>query len=331
MKLSEVALKYLKKASLPSSFAPDRYQTELNSVIKGFDAVDKPDVGILGIPFDTTSIWSGRRGSSMAPEFVRRMFQYLGSYEPQLKIDISNGIGIVDFGDVDVMHTSVEETYRRTETVSYEIFKSGMSLAIIGGDHGNTYATVKALCRATKGKVGLINVDSHPDVRESHHGEISSGTQFRRLLTEIDNHVEFDNFVEIGMRGWENSAANQKFLDDNGIRCFTAAEVKEKGISSVIKKALEIVKEGTDAIYLSMDIDGLDICYAPGTAAPTPGGLTPSDYLTIVYEVGRQKTTRAVDIMEISPPFDSKDVTSIMGAYIVAQFFGATKRRKEMG
>ena len=328
MKLSGTAMEYLKEASLPSSFAPDKYQTELNNIIKDFRKVEKPDVGILGIPFDTTSIWSARKGSAGAPAEVRRMFQFLGSYEPQINVDISRGIDIVDFGDIDVLHTNVMETYRRAEIVASEIFQSGMSLAVIGGDHGNTYATVKALCKETKGKVGLINVDAHPDVRESHHGEISSGTQFRKLLTDIENPVRFENFVEIGMRGWENNLANQKFLDDNKIRYITAMEFKERGAKDVIREMLEIVLDGTEAAYLSFDIDGLDICYAPGTAAPTPGGLSSGDYLQIAYEFGKQKISRAMDIMEISPPFDSNNITSIMGAYLIAQFLGSIKKRK---
>lgn len=327
MQLNETTMDFLKKASLPSSFAPDKYQTEFNNIIKDFRDVESPDAGILGIPFDTTSIWSARKGSSMAPAEVRRMFQYLGSYEPQLDIDISKGISIVDFGDVDVLQTDVVRTYSRIESVALEIFRKGVSLAIIGGDHGNTYATIKALCKETKGKVGLINVDSHPDVRESHHGEISSGTQFRRLLTEIENPVRFDNFVEIGLRGWENNTANQTFLNDNGIRYITAMEVKERGINDVIRETIDIITDGTEAAYLSMDIDGLDICYAPGTAAPTPGGLSASDYLQIVYKFGIQKIAKAMDIMEISPPFDSNNITSITGAYLVAQFFGSTKKR----
>jgi len=328
MRLSEKATSYLRKASLPTSFAPDKYQKELCNVIKDWIDVTEPDVGLLGIPFDTTSIWSARRGSAMAPAEVRRMFQYLGTYEPQYDVDISEGIKIVDFGDVDVAHTDVGETNRRIEAVTTEIFEAGVSLAIIGGDHGNTFGTVKGLSNATRGRVGLINVDSHPDVRESHHGEISSGTQFRRLIREIPNPVRPQNFVEIGMRGWENNRANQEFLRENGIRFITAREVRERGICDVIKEAIEIAGNGTDAIYLSLDIDGLDICYAPGTPAPTPGGLTPGDYMEIVFQVGKQKTARAVDVMEISPILDVGSITCISGAYFITQFFGAVKYRK---
>ena len=131
------------------------------------------------------------------------------------------------------------------------------------------------------------------------------------------------------MRGWENNKANQNFLNENKIRYITAMEVKERGIRDVMKEALEIASDGTEAMYLSMDIDGLDICYAPGTAAPTPGGLSSSDYLYMVYEFGRQESSRAMDIMEISPPFDPTQITSIMGAYLIAQFCGAVKKRKE--
>ncbi|MEM4091285.1 MAG: agmatinase family protein [Thermoplasmatales archaeon] len=332
MELSKDAMRYLKKASLPASFAPDKYQTEFNNIIKDFKDVEKPDVGLLGIPFDTTSIWSARKGSSGAPAEVRRMFQYLGSYEPQLDVDISKGINIVDFGDVDVVHTNVEETYKRIEAVTKEIFDAGVSLVVIGGDHGNTFATVKALCESMngKGRVGLINVDSHPDVRESHHGELSSGTQFRRLITEINNNILPGNFVEIGIRGWENNTANQKFLTDNKIRYITANEVKERGIRDVMKEAVEIITDGTEAAYLSMDVDGLDICYAPGTAAPTPGGLSSWDYLNIVYDFGIQKIARGMDIMEISPLLDPTGITSITGAFLVAQFFGAVKKRMQI-
>lgn len=46
--------------------------------------------------------------------------------------------------------------------------------------------------------------------------------------------------------------------------------------------ALEVAWKGTKAVFLSFDIDCVDIGFTPGTGSPEPGGLLPREALKAV-------------------------------------------------
>jgi len=67
--------------------------------------------------------------------------------------------------------------------------------------------------------------------------------------------------------------------------------------------------EGCDALYVSVDIDVLDPGFAPGTGTPEPGGMTPADLLQAVRMLATTANVVALDVVEVSPPFDHADTT----------------------
>jgi formimidoylglutamase len=327
MRLSPEAEKLLLAPDKVGKFVPDEYDVDLADLIKDWSTIDYVDVGLLGIPFDTSVLL--RRGCRFGPSGVRKSLIMSTSYEPGLDVDLSTGITITDFGDVDVVHTDVHETHRRIETVVTSILKAGVMPVIIGGDHGTTYASVKALTNIVKGNVGVINIDAHLDVRITHHGEISSGTPYRRLLQLPGQPIRPTNFVEIGINGWHNSAFYKKWCREKGITIFTARDVHKRGSNEVVSEALDIADKDVEALYISFDIDSLDFAHAPGTCAPNPGGLTSYQALEGVFLAVQHPKVRAFDVMEVAPPLDVLDVTSYMGAAIAMQAIGATKVRLE--
>lgn len=325
MRLPAEAEKLLLPADKVGKFVPDEYDVELADLIQDWRAVDRVDVGFLGIPFDTSVMI--RRGCRFGPSGVRRSLMLSTSFEPGLNVDLAEGITIADFGDVDVVHTDVHETHRRIETVLTPIFEAGVMPIVIGGDHGTTYASVKALTNAVDGRIGVINIDAHLDVRISHHGEISSGTPFRRLLDLPGQPLRPENFVELGINGWHNSAFYMRWCREQGITIISAREVHQRGIESVVDDALEIAGRGVEALYVSFDIDSLDAAYAPGTCAPNPGGLTGYQALEAVFRAVQHPKVRGFDLVEVAPPLDVLDLTSYMGAAVAMQAVGATKVR----
>jgi arginase family enzyme len=90
---------------------------------------------------------------------------------------------------------------------------------------------------------------------------------------------------------------------------------------------LELAADGTEAILLSIDIDGLDLSIAPGTCAPNPGGLTAYQSLEMVWQIGQHPQARGLDVLEIAPSLDSEGNTSMMGAALIMHYMGATKIR----
>lgn len=326
MKLSKEVEKLLLPPAQVGKFIPDQYDIEMADLIKPWKELDHADVGLVGIPFDTAVMI--RRGCRFGPDGIRNALNMSTNYEPGVNVDLSTGITITDFGNVDVLLTDVLGTHARVEKVVTELFKLGVTPVILGGDHSLAFPDIKALCNATKGKVGVIMIDGHLDLRVSHHGEISSGTPFRRMLEEIPGQpVSPKNFVEVGINGWHNNAFYKKYADDMGIRVISGREVHKRGIDDVLAEAIERATDGVDALFLSFDIDGLDMAAAPGTCAPNPGGLTAFQGLEAVWQICKHPLCRGIDIVEVAPPLDVLGLTSFMGAALAMQAIGATKER----
>jgi arginase family enzyme len=77
----------------------------------------------------------------------------------------------------------------------------------------------------------------------------------------------------------------------------------------VIADAIGRAGDGCDAIYLSVDIDVLDPGTAPGTGTPEPGGMTAADLLRAVRAIALETPLVAMDVVEVSPPYDHADIT----------------------
>jgi len=311
----------------PSKWVPDQYDVSLADIMVDWRNADSAHVGLLGIPFDTAVM--GRRGCRFGPGSVRDALVFSDVYEPGLDVDLSKGFVVTDFGNVDVLLTDVLGTHKRVETVVTEVYKTGVTPIIIGGDHSLAYPDAKALINAIEGNIGVINIDAHLDVRISHHGEISSGTPFRRLMEEPDRPLKPKNFVELGINGWLNSRFYTDYCREKGIRVITAREVHKSGIEAVVNEALDRASDGTEAIFLSVDIDGVDLGSAPGTCAPNAGGLTAYQALEAVWMIGTHHLSRGMDLVEVAPSLDAAGVTSITAGALIMNYMGATKSRLE--
>ena len=80
---------------------------------------------------------------------------------------------------------------------------------------------------------------------------------------------------------------------------------------------MKIVKDilGDAPSYLTFDIDGIDPTYAPGTGTPEVGGFNVREAQLIIRELNQFNFIGA-DVVEVSPPFDVNNMTSLVGATI---------------
>jgi len=307
----------------------DPYETNFGDVVEQYPGAETADVGIVGAPFDTAAV-AGARGSREGPNGVRDKMPYWTCYNPEIDVDYSEGLDIVDFGNVDLTQTDVLEAHDQLESVATELFENDIVPITIGGDHSLTYPAAKGLMNSTDGDVGVVNIDAHHDVRHSHGGELSSGTPFRRLLEDDSGKLSHDNFVELGLSGWHNSKYYVDWVRENGAEIITARDVHFDGPREAAERALAAATDGTDAVYVSVDIDVLEPGDAPGTSVPSPGGLRTHELQELVYQLGRHEKTTAMDLMEVAPPLESYDrTTTLVASAVVSQFIGACTEKRD--
>ena len=96
-----------------------------------------------------------------------------------------------------------------------------------------------------------------------------------------------------------------------------------------MEQALAKASDGTDSIYISLDIDVMDGPLGPGTGGDAPGGLDTHEMLEAMYHLGRHPKVKVVDLVEIDSIKDVHDVTSKLAVNIMMSFLTGFYERKQ--
>jgi agmatinase len=108
-------------------------------------------------------------------------------------------------------------------------------------------------------------------------------------------------------------------------------EIEEQGMEAVVDHAIDEALDGADAIYLSVDIDVLDPGMAPGTGTPEPGGLLSRELLRAIRRIVGAVDLAAMDVVEVSPPYDHAEVTAMAANRCVMEAISALAARQAAG
>jgi formimidoylglutamase len=266
-------------------------------------------VAILGVPEDRgIAANHGREGARFGPRAIRRAFYRLTpGFRPYL-----TELSLVDLGDVPVQGKSLEEVHDELANVVEAVVRAGVLPVVLGGSHDLTYPGLLGLTRGLGlkgGELGVVNLDSHLDVRDPARG-LSSGTPFRRALEELPGGaLRGENFVEFGVQEGHNSPVHERWLAERRATILTLKAVQGKPMESFLQ-ALQIAGLGTRGIAVSVDIDGVQSTDAPGASARHADGLPGQDLDRIARLAGRAPRVRYFDVMEMSPPLDEGERTA---------------------
>jgi agmatinase len=267
----------------------------------------RPDVAVVGAPFDIST--TNRPGARFGPRAIRASAYEPGTYHLDLGIEIFEWLEVVDFGDAHCPHGLTEVGHGNIKARVAEVARRGIIPVILGGDHSITWPAATAVAEARGwGNVGIVHFDAHADTADVIEGNLAShGTPMRRLIES--GAVLGRNFVQVGLRGYWPPEDVFQWMQQQGMRWHLMQEVWERGIRAVIEDAVAEALDGAEHLYVSVDIDVLDPGFAPGTGTPEPGGMAPVDLLRTVRRLAMDTNLVAVDVVEVSPPYDVSDNT----------------------
>jgi agmatinase len=277
----------------------------------------QPDVAVVGAPWDDST--TNRPGARFGPRALRALAYGPGTYHLDLGVEIFESLEVVDYGDALCPHGLVEQSHANIRHRVGEVASRGIFPVILGGDHSITWpgggaggpgapaATAVAEAHGW-GRIGIVHFDAHADTADTVEGNLAShGTPMRRLIES--GAVKGANFVQIGLRGYWPPKETFEWMRDQNMRWHLMQEVWERGLPAVMEDAVAEALEGTDSVYLSLDIDVLDPGFAPGTGTPEPGGLAPADLLRAVRKLAIETPLVAMDVVEVAPAYDWAELT----------------------
>ncbi len=263
---------------------------------------DEAEIVIVGLPMDFTTSW--RSGTRAGPSRIRDVSYSLEDYSPVLDMGMST-VKAVDVGDVSFPIGNVEGSLKAIHDVISEIVRDDKIPFAIGGEHLVTLPCVTAVAQAYKDLV-IVHLDAHADYRHKYSGqELSHATVLRRV-SEI---IGVDNLYQIGIR----SGTEEEF---NARDCIPGPNRMIGRVPEAALKAFSLI--GDLPCYITLDIDVVDPAFAPGTGTPEPGGCSSLEILEAMRILGKCNIV-GFDLVEVAPPWDSSDITSLLAAKIIRE------------
>lgn len=273
---------------------------------------------VLGIPFDEGSPFFP--GSRMGPRALREHSLRLrgsgaGLYDPDtgeelLVPEFASGL-IADCGDVDVRPTDVEGTFAAITSDVAAILAADALPIVLGGDHSISYPVFRAFERP----VHVIQFDAHCDYAAVDDGLAYTNGHAFRHIAGLDTCL---GLTQVGIRGLRNARTQVEEIRAAGNRVVSIADFRRIGPNGVA----ELLPEGS-SVYVSIDIDALDISLVPGCVSGEPDGMTWPELRQSLAAIARRHDIVGFDFVEVNPLLDvGTGATAYLGAILVGELMG---------
>src|SRR3954454_11480817 len=292
------------------------------------------NLSIIGMPMDLGQM---RRGVDMGPSAIR----YAGINE-RLKPLFDE---IHDWGDIPVGRPEVvvdkESNLRNLDLVAEksallaekvdEAVESGAFPLVLGGDHSIAIGTLAGVSKHYQ-NLGVIWYDAHGDLNTAEtspsgniHGmplAVSIGLG-HSLLTGIGGFtpkVKPENIVIIGARSLDDG--EKELIKEKGIKVYTMHEIDRLGMAKVMEETIAYLKDKTDGVHLSLDLDGLDPDDAPGVGTPVMGGISYRESHLAMEMLEESRIITSAEFVEVNPILDEKNKTASVAVELMGSLFG---------
>jgi arginase len=295
-------------------------------------------VHIIGVSLD---LGGNRRGVDMGPSAFR--IAGLGERLTGLGITVADTGDLVApipetkaFGDPNKKYIrEIARVCERLYKSSLAVLEKGGIPLVLGGDHslaaGSVAATADFIRRDDK-PLGLIWVDAHGDMNTpstSGSGNVHGMPLAALLGSEPAELARIGGFspkvmpertVLIGIRNLDEREKER--IRESGVHVFTMKDIDRHGIAQTVEQAIAIAGRDSGGIHVSFDLDVCDPAIAPGVGTPVKGGLDYREAHMVMEMVADSGLLRALDLVEVNPILDDRNMTAILGAELASSALG---------
>jgi agmatinase len=276
------------------------------------------DVAFMGVPTDEGSPFLP--GSRFGPRSIREHSLRFGAkghgyYDPTLRRrflehEMQEG-RLADVGDVDVLPTNVPATFDNTTALTRQVLERGALPVVLGGDHAISFPIVRAFSEP----LHVVHFDAHLDYMPFVHGlEYTNAHAFRHI--KHMPHVQ--SLTQVGIRSLR---AAQEEMDDSladGNQVVSMEEFGDLGVHGLVERLPQDAK-----VYVSLDIDVLDLPLVPGCVSAEPNGMSYAALRDTLFALAEHTEIVGFDLVEVNPLLDvGTGITSYLAAHTIVEFLG---------
>jgi len=239
-------------------------------------------VVVLPVPYDSTT--TARAGARDGPRAIidasedMELFDLALGWEPYL-------VGIHTLPELAVHAGSAEAMVRRIEEVVGELLGDGKFVATLGGEH--TVAVGSARAHALRyPDLSVLAIDAHADLRDEYLDTPYNHACTLRRISEVAP------VTQVGLRS--ASVEEAAYIREQGLNFFSPRAFRKMGAEQVASRL-------GPAVYVTIDLDGLDPSQMAAVGTPEPGGLTFDEVSDLLEAVARGHRIVGFDVTELAP------------------------------
>lgn len=286
---------------------------------------------------NTSEIAAGTRGSSLAVDAIKiASIKENKALFPSLKsIKIENENHRI-FEDVEITYAKridgVIKVYDDIVSKVVPVLSSHAFPLIISGDHSNAGGSIAALKAAfPKKRVGVVWIDAHADLHSPYtsptgniHGmplaTALAEDNLEQMVNELDPRtiekwerlkntagiapkINVSDLVFVGVRSTEKP--ERSIMDRNSIPNYTTQDMVRKGVDAIAKEILTYLAE-CDVLYISFDVDSMDMELSQGTGTPVKDGLSKHQAIELIKKLLADVRVKMFEVVEVNPLLDKK-------------------------
>ena len=242
---------------------------------------------LFGVPFDATSTF--RKGAKDGPVAIRQASWNFETFDIYSGTDLAE-IPFHDYGDIQGISSS-QDMISSVQTLMRQLLKQSKFPICLGGEHSVTMGCITAVPKDTV----VVSIDAHLDYRDKYEEDPFNHACVSKRIQE---HVGAENLFILGVRSAEKKEYKQAQQD--GVTVVTSHYINDVGLFHILRPLQQ--KITGKRVYLTIDIDGVDPAFAPGTSTPEPNGLTPDNIQDLITLLAPNLI--GCDLVEVCPAYD---------------------------
>jgi arginase len=294
----------------------------------------RPDVKIIGVPMD---LGTHRLGVDMGPNALR----YIGLIATMRQM----GITVSDAGNLSVLTPEscrsgredlkyLDEIARVSEELGKmtgQVLRDHQFPLILGGDHSIAIGSIAGMNSFYGDDFGVVWIDAHPDCNTpltttsgNIHGmplAVALGDGEERLVNILSpgRKLKPENLVMVGTKDFD--PPERKYVRDRNLQVFTMDDIEERGIKEPIK-AIKANAKRLKGVFVSLDLDSIDVAYAPGVGIRSHGGLNYREIKFLCHAISQACPLLGMEIVEFNPLYDRDNQTADLVVELVLTLLG---------
>lgn len=264
------------------------------------------DVAIVGIPSDMSS---GRRNAEAGPD-VMRSLNTIAELDIQTLVDPMQVLTVVDYGDFRVDNMSIERSVDHVTRMVAETAGTDATPMMVGGDTSILYPAVKGVAQIHGGgSFGLVHFSAHPDARRDAVHTISDDQALFMLLEE--GLVNGSDLITVGLRGNAATETTLQWLQSQGVRYHTMAEVNRNGYSTVMERVVFELEALPEQLFVSIDVSVIDPGDLIAAGRVSANGLSINDVTSTVRYLCAARDIVGFEITDMAPALDFSRLSAL--------------------